>query len=103
MKVLNNSEHLKIKLTIIVVQANSNYRLFQKSSAEGAVKGSTAFGGHGESGGFRRGGPGVRGGFSGLNNAAAQNLPPGTCVDQSGVHPTHTEFLLIPHKSVMVC
>ncbi|VDM38893.1 unnamed protein product [Toxocara canis] len=60
----------KIRLSIICVQVNSNYRLFPENG--------TAMG-----------------------NAMQQNVPAGTCVDTSIVHPSQTEFILVAHKSIM--
>lgn len=36
-------------------------------------------------------------------SASQQNVPPGTVVDMDIVHPTQTEFIIVAHKSIMVC
>ncbi|VDN00042.1 unnamed protein product [Thelazia callipaeda] len=35
-------------------------------------------------------------------NACQQNVPPGTVAERDIVHPAYTEFLIVPHKSVIV-
>ena len=120
----------RIRLTIVVVQSKSNYRVFpaedlslssdklsqgyhsQERFPQGREgyrdvkpeRDDSPYGGREDNGSSQRYGDsteshGVR---RGGGNAAAENVPPGTCVDSDVVHPTHTEFLLIPHKSVMV-
>ncbi|MFH4981531.1 hypothetical protein AB6A40_008240 [Gnathostoma spinigerum] len=70
-EVATNNSSSKIRLTIIVVQAHSNYRIFKLNPGQG--------------------------------NAAQQNVPPGTCIDQNIMHPTQTEFILVPHKAIQGC
>ena len=172
----NEGKDIKIRLTVIIVQSNSNYRIFpadraicgsdaersdsryegrdqsrgrnsrdygqdSRDSVRGRYGQDDRYGGanmgrrddygdrygyggrpggydsgrYGNSGSDRYGGGnrfgggrgGGRGGFAGARgggggNAAAQNVPPGTCVDSDVVHPSHTEFLLVAHKSIMV-
>lgn len=116
------SSSIKIRLSVIVVQSNSNYRVFPKMSLEHREgsgnrhsrqdhskpdyrlneykQGCSDHREYGDSGRF--GGNQERRGFGGGGgNAAAQNVLSGTCVDNAVIHPTHTEFLLIPHKSIM--
>ncbi|VDK59917.1 unnamed protein product [Anisakis simplex] len=63
----------KIRLSLICVQTNSNYRLLLDNPTSLQVDG----------------------------NALQQNVPSGTCVDSSIVHPTQAEFILVAHKSIM--
>ncbi|VIO94115.1 Uncharacterized protein BM_BM5200 [Brugia malayi] len=59
----------RVRLTIVVMQAHSNYRIYPEHIQQGS--------------------------------ASQQNVPPGTIIDVDVVHPTHTEFIIVPHKSIM--
>lgn len=61
----------RVRLTIVVMQAHSNYRIYPEYIQQGS--------------------------------ASQQNVPPGTIVDVDIVHPTQTEFIIVAHKSIMVC
>ncbi len=62
-------------LTLLVLQKRGNQRVMPPPAALAACRGS---------------------------RAADQNVPSGTCVDTSMVHPGLTEFVLISHRAIQV-
>lgn len=60
-------------LTIVVIQKDTNYRIIPVDANR------------------RSNAP-----------ASAQNVRPGTCVDNKIMSPIYTEFLLVPHKAIQV-